>query len=98
MGSFLFLGQAHPSLHRRKFACSARCERPRRRLAGEERDELAALDCCNHSITSSAATSKPGGTVKSNAFAVLRLRIVWYLVGACTGSSAGELPRKMRST
>jgi hypothetical protein len=51
-----------------------------------------------YSMISSAATNRPAGTVKSSAFAVLRFRTVWYLVGACTGSSAGELPRKMRST
>src|SRR5262249_40761383 len=35
-----------------------------------------------HSITSSAATRRPGGTVRPSAFAVLRLRTVSYLVGA----------------
>ena len=52
----------------------------------------------NYSITSSAATSRPGGNVRPSAFAVLRLRIVSNFVGACTGSSAGLLPRSMRST
>jgi len=42
-----------------------------------------------YSITSSAATSKPGGTVRPSAFAVLRLTTVSYLVGVCTGRSAG---------
>src|SRR5262249_37494105 len=56
-------------------------------------DEFAAL----HSITSSAATSRPGGTVSPSAFAVLRLSTVSYLVGACTGRSAGFAPRRMRS-
>src|SRR5215510_14616423 len=35
----------------------ARRERPGRRAA-EQRDELATFHCCNHSMTSSAATSK----------------------------------------
>jgi hypothetical protein len=52
----------------------------------------------HHSITSSAATSRPGGTLRPSAFAVLRLITVSYLVGACTGSSAGLSPRRMRST
>src|SRR5262245_31150371 len=51
-----------------------------------------------HSTTSSAATSKPGGTVRPRAFAVLMLTDVSNFVGACTGSSAGLSPRKMRST
>jgi hypothetical protein len=52
----------------------------------------------DHSITSSARTSSDDGTVRPSAFAVLRLRIVSYLVGACTGRLAGFSPRKMRST
>src|SRR5262249_61916097 len=47
----------------------ARRERPCRRAAAEQRDELAAL----HSITSSAATSSPGGTSMPSALAVLKL-------------------------
>jgi len=46
-----------------------RHERPRDRRAAEQRDELTPL----HSITSSARTSRPGGTVKPSAFAVLIL-------------------------
>src|SRR5262249_32230445 len=51
-----------------------------------------------YSITSSAATIRPGEPVKLSAFAVLRLRAVSYLVGVCTGRSAGFAPRRMRST
>src|SRR5262249_25672248 len=47
----------------------ARRERPRRRAA-EQRDEVAAV---NHSITSSAATSRPGGTVRPSTLAVWAL-------------------------
>src|SRR5213078_3048468 len=42
-----------------------------------------------HSMTSSAATRSLSGTVRPSALAVLRLIIVWYLVGACTGMSLG---------
>src|SRR5262245_40070410 len=72
----------------------ARRERPRGHRAAEQRYECAAV----HSITSSAATSRPGGTVRPSAFAVLRLTIISNLVAACTGSSAGLSPRRMRST
>src|SRR6516225_7240957 len=51
-----------------------------------------------HSITSSAANSRPGGTVRPSAFAVLRLRKVSNLIGVCTGRSAGLAPRSTRST
>ena len=39
-----------------------------------------------------------GGTVRPSAFAVLRLTASSYLVGACTGRSAGFSPFRMRST
>src|SRR5512132_1487709 len=51
-----------------------------------------------YSITSSAAISKPGGTVKPSAFAVLRLTTVSNFVGVCTGRSAAFAPRRMLST
>src|SRR5215831_1359071 len=72
----------------------ARYQRPRGRRAPEQRDELAS----SHSITSSARTRSVGGTSKPSIFAVFRLSTVSYLVGACTGSSAGLAPRRMRST
>ena len=68
-------------------------EWPRRRAA-EQRDELAAF----HSITSSARASSDGGTSKPSALAVFRLITSSYLVGACTGRSAGFSPLRMRST
>src|SRR5262249_15912596 len=71
----------------------ARRERPRRRAA-EQSDEVAAP----HSITSSAATSRTGGTVSPSALAVLRFIAVSNLVPACTGRLAGLSPRRMRST
>src|SRR5262249_53786294 len=70
----------------------ARRERPRRRRAANERDELASL----HSITSSAMASTPGGIVRPSAFAVLRLITSSNLVGCTTGRSAGFAPLRMR--
>src|SRR6516162_5938962 len=52
-----------------------RRERPRRRRAADERDELAPP----HSITSSARASRLSGTVRPSAFAVLRLITSSYL-------------------
>ena len=51
----------------------------------------------NYSITSSARLSKVGDTTRSRVFAVFRLIISSYLVGACTGKSAGFSPFRMRS-
>ena len=51
-----------------------------------------------HSITSSARARIDCGTVRPSALAVLRLIISSYLVGTCTGSSAGFAPLRMRST
>jgi hypothetical protein len=50
-----------------------------------------------YSITSSARASSCGGMVRPSAFAVLRLIVSTYLVGACTGKSAGFSPLSMRS-
>jgi hypothetical protein len=66
----------------------------RRRRGADERDERAAL----HSITSSARASTVAGMLRPSAFAVLRLITSSYLVGACTGRSAGFSPLRMRST
>ena len=62
--------------------------------AAERQDELPPP----HSITSSARASSVGGTSSPIAFAVLRLIASSYLVGFCTGRSAGLAPRRMRST
>src|SRR5262249_58990107 len=70
--------------HRHCRLLRARRERPRRRTA-EQRDELAAF----HSITSSARASTAAGISRPSALAVLRLITSSYLVGACTGKSAG---------
>jgi len=47
---------------------------------------------CRYSITSSARASSVGGMVRPSALAVLRLITSSYLVGACTGKSAGFSP------
>src|SRR5215470_12541142 len=73
-------------------ALRPRRERPRRRAA-EQRDELAPL----HSITSSARASSVSGTVRPSALAVFMLITSSYLVGACTGMSAGFSRLRMRS-
>src|SRR5262249_8332876 len=72
----------------------ARRERPRRRGAAEQRDDLAPL----HSITSSARARSVDGISSPSALAVLRLMTSSNFVGACTGRSAGLPPFKMRST
>src|SRR5262249_11242027 len=51
-----------------------------------------------HSITSSERASTLGGTARPSALAALRLITSSYLFGACTGSSAGFSPFRMRST
>ena len=51
----------------------------------------------NYSITSSALARSVGGTVRPCAFAVVVLITNSYLVGACTGRSAGFSPLRMRS-
>src|SRR5262249_22129338 len=79
--------------HRHRLGPRPRRERPRSCTA-EQRDELAAP----HSITSSARAGSVSGTVRPIAFAVLRLITSSYLVGACTGRSAGFSPLRMRST
>src|SRR5262249_22146293 len=52
----------------------------------------------SHSITPSATASRFGGTSSPSARAVLRLMTISYLVGVCTGRSAGFSPRRTRST
>src|SRR5215470_13211014 len=79
----------------------ARRERPRnvrRRRTTEQRYELAAFHLRVHSITSSARASTVAGTSRPSALAVFRLITSSYLVGACTGRSAGFSPLRMRST
>src|SRR5258708_33804386 len=51
-----------------------------------------------HSSTSSARASTLVGTSRPSALAVFRLISSSYLVGACTGRSAGLAPLRRRST
>src|SRR5499425_1478882 len=79
--------------HWHRLLLRPRRERPRGPTT-KQRDELAAL----HSITSSARASTDDGISRPSALAVLRLIKSSYLVGACTGRSAGFSPLRMRST
>src|SRR5262249_49298843 len=72
----------------------ARCERPRRRCAAKQRDELSPL----HSITSSAVASSLSGICNPSALAATRLITRSNLVGCSTGMSAGFAPRSTLST
>src|SRR5262245_46112527 len=88
-------GQEHANTPRSLGLLRARRQRPRGCRTAEQRDELTAGA---HSITSSARASTEGGSSRPSAFAVLRLITSSYLVGACTGRSAGFSPLRMRST
>src|SRR5262245_16470768 len=80
--------------HRHRRLLRARRQRPCRRRAAEQRDELAAS---NHSITWSARASTVVGISRPSAFAVFRLTTNSYLFGACTGRSEGFSPLRTRS-
>src|SRR5262249_41957442 len=90
----LWRSAAHKPDHRHRRLLRVHRERPRRRAA-DQRDELATVD---HSMTSSALASSESGTVRPSVLAVLRLIASSYLIGACTGRSAGVSPLRMRST
>src|SRR5262245_65810793 len=66
-------------------------ERPRSRPT-EQRDELAPLHRCDHSITSSAWASNVGETDRPSDFAVFILMTNWNFVGCSTGKLAGWVP------
>ena len=70
----------------------ARRNRPSRRRASEQRDELAPP----HSITSSVRPISGSGTTRPRALAVLRLTISSTLVVCWTGKSAGFSPLRTR--
>src|SRR5262245_36971388 len=82
------------SNERNRLLLGMRNEQPRYRRTAEQIDEFAPI----HSITSSARASSVAGMVKPSAFAVLRLTTSSYLVGPCTGRSAGFSPFRMRLT
>jgi hypothetical protein len=62
-------------------ALRPRRERPRRRRAADERDELAAFHLWAHSITSSASASSLSEIWRPSARAVLRLMASSNLIG-----------------
>src|SRR3954468_4222951 len=68
--------------------------RPRRRRAAEQRDELAPP----HSITSSACASSAAGRSRPKIFAVRKLSTSVNRVGCSIGKSAGFAPLRIRST
>src|SRR5262249_36818690 len=77
------------------FGLRARRERPCRRRAAEQCDEVAPP---HYSITSSASASSLSGTVSASVFPVLELMTNSYLVGYWTGSSDGLAPLRILST
>src|SRR5262249_45309194 len=84
---------AEAIVRRRHRLLRARRERPRGRPPAEQRDEFAAS---HHSITSAAMASSPGGKLRPNALAVLRLITSSNLVDCMTGRSAGFSPLRIR--
>src|SRR5258708_37663129 len=72
----------------------ARRERPHRRRAAEQRDELAAV----HSITSPAIASSLSGTVRPSILAVEALMTSSNLVDCTTGRSAGLAALRIQPT
>src|SRR5262245_27792414 len=80
--------------YRHRLRLRARRDRPRRRSASEQLDELAPL----HSITSSAWARSGSGTLRPSVFATLRFTTKSYLVGSWTGISPALTPLRMRST
>src|SRR5262245_7035794 len=76
----------------RHYLLRARRERPRRRRATEQRDELAPPD---HSITSSARARILSGMVSSSVLEVLRLITNSNLTDCITGRSAGFAPLRI---
>ena len=87
--------RAEEADHRHRRLLRARRERPRRRRAAKQGDELAAG---SHSINSSARSKIASGIFSPIALAVVRLMTRSNLVGCSTGMSAGFAPRKILST
>jgi hypothetical protein len=77
-------GSAPPDSASKPTATLFDANRPSR-AADEKRDEVSAGNV--HSITSSAATSSVGGTVRPSDLAVFALTTSLNLVGSCTGRS-----------
>src|SRR5262245_40540433 len=83
----------HHSYRPQRIVLRLRRDRPRRRRAAEQRQELAPLA---HSITSSAVASSEGGTVRRSIRAVEPLITSSNLLDCTTGKSAGLAPLRMR--
>src|SRR4029077_3260079 len=66
--------------------------------ATQYRQRAAIRMLIRYSITTSAAARSDFRMVRPSTLAVLRLIASSYLVGACTGRSAGFSPLRMRST
>ena len=81
--------------HRHRRLLRPRRERPRRRRAAEQRDELAPRLTRSPRRRGRAAS---GGTSRPSALAVFRLMTRRNVFGSCTGKSAGFSPLRMRST
>src|SRR5262249_27244584 len=79
--------------HRHRRLLRARRNRPSGYTAADKCDEFAPFD---HSITSSAIASSPGGKLRPNALAVLRLITNSNLLDCRTGRSAGLSPLRIR--
>src|SRR6516165_10736808 len=94
--SFRIVWTPHPyrDLPHARPLLRARRERPRRRCAAEQSNELASF----HSITSSANARSFADISRSIALAVLRLRTSSNLVGCTTGRTAGFSPLRTRPT
>jgi hypothetical protein len=58
----------------------------------------AAQQTTSYSITSSAVANSAGDISRPGVLAILRLITNSYLVGACTGSSLGFAPLRMRKS
>src|SRR5215467_12891018 len=66
--------------------------------ASSQKRTYAPQQTATYSITSSARASSDGGTSRPSDLAVFWLITSSYLVGACTGRSAGFAPLRIRST
>src|SRR6516225_2332969 len=96
------LGQKRTSAHVRPMSAlppkADMGTQPRNVCFVPKADKVHCSKIVRYSITSSARAISDCGTVSPSAFAVLRLIINSYFVGACTGRSAGFSPLRIRST
>src|SRR5215475_9990258 len=81
--------------HRHHRLLRARRDRPTGRRTAEQRNEVATLHVCAHSITSSASESKLSEIVTLSSLAVFMLITSSNLTTCCTGKSAGFAPLRI---